>query len=61
MASAARSTSVVYERRRPERTTLYEVVCDNVETLCGAIDDGAIAIRRAAVRNVSYCSISGSS
>lgn len=36
---------VVYERRRPERTTLYEVVRDNVETLYGAIDDGAIALR----------------
>ena len=45
MASAACSTGVVYERRRPERTTLYEVVRDNVETLYGAIDDGAIAIR----------------
>jgi hypothetical protein len=46
VAQAARSTkAVVYERHRPERTTLYEVVRDNVETLHGAIDDGAIAIR----------------
>jgi hypothetical protein len=45
VASAARTTGVVYERRRPERTTLYEIVRDNVETLYGAIDDGAIAIR----------------
>jgi hypothetical protein len=45
VASAVGSTGVVYERRRPERTTLYEVVRDNVETLYGAIDDGAIAIR----------------
>jgi len=45
VASADGSTGVVYERRRPERTTLYEVVRDNVETLYGAIDDGAIAIR----------------
>jgi hypothetical protein len=45
VASAARSTGVVYERRRPERTTLYEVVRDNVETLYGSIDNGAIAIR----------------
>ena len=45
VASAARTTGVVYERRRPERTTLYDVVRDNVETLYGAIDDGAIAIR----------------
>ncbi|HTN83432.1 MAG TPA: hypothetical protein VL242_07095 [Sorangium sp.] len=43
MASA--STGIVYERRRPEKTTLYEVVRDNVETLYGAIDDGAVAIR----------------
>ncbi|WP_437905941.1 transposase zinc-binding domain-containing protein [Sorangium sp. So ce327] len=44
MASAARTTGVVYERRRPEKTTLYEIVRDNVETLYGAIDDGAIAV-----------------
>jgi hypothetical protein len=44
-ASADDSTGVVYERRRPERTTLYEVVRDNVQTLYGAIDDEAIAIR----------------
>ena len=37
VASAARTTGVVYERRRPERTTLYEIVRDNVETLYGAI------------------------
>ncbi|WP_437779937.1 transposase zinc-binding domain-containing protein [Sorangium sp. So ce1097] len=45
MASAARTTGVVYERRRPEKTTLYEIVRDNVETLYGAVDDGAIAVR----------------
>ncbi|WP_437954768.1 transposase zinc-binding domain-containing protein [Sorangium sp. So ce119] len=45
VASAARTTGVVYERRRPEKTTLYEIVRDNVETLYGAIDDGAIAVR----------------
>jgi Putative transposase/Transposase zinc-binding domain len=45
VASAARTPGVVYERRRPERTTLYEIVRDNVETLYGAIDDGAIAVR----------------
>jgi hypothetical protein len=46
VANAARSPdAVVYERHRPERTTLYEVVRDNVETLYGAIDDGAMAIR----------------
>lgn len=42
---ASASTGIVYERRRPEKTTLYEVVRDNVETLYGAIDDGAVAIR----------------
>ena len=34
-----------YARRRPERTALYEVVRDNLETLYGAIDDGALDIR----------------
>ena len=33
----------VYRRHRPETTALYEVVRDNLETLCGAIDDGALA------------------
>jgi hypothetical protein len=40
-----RASSHVYERHRPETTTLYEVVRDNLETLYGAIDDGAIAAR----------------
>jgi hypothetical protein len=31
-----------YHRRRPETTALYEVVRDNLETLYGAIDDGAL-------------------
>ncbi len=38
------SPSVVYERRRPEETTLYQVVQDNLATLYGAVDDGALAI-----------------
>ena len=33
------------QRHRPETTALYEVVRDNLETLYGAIDDGAIAVR----------------
>ena len=37
--------SPVYERRRPETTALYEVVRDNLETLYGAIDDGALDVR----------------
>jgi hypothetical protein len=36
--------SVVYERRRPEETTLYRVVADNLETFYGAVDDGALPI-----------------
>ena len=35
----------VYRRHRPETTALYEVVPDNLETLSGAIDDGALAVR----------------
>ena len=35
----------VYRRHRPETTALYEVVRDNLETLYGAIDDGALAVR----------------
>jgi hypothetical protein len=37
----------VYERRRPERTMLYQVVSENLETLYGAIDDGALSFRLA--------------
>jgi Transposase zinc-binding domain len=36
---------VVYRRRRPEATALYELVRDNLETLYGAIGDGALAVR----------------
>jgi hypothetical protein len=43
--SAARTGApFVYERRRPEATTLYEVVRDNLETLYGAVDDGDLPI-----------------
>ena len=35
---------ITYERRRPEATTLYQVVQDNLETLYGAVDDGAVPI-----------------
>jgi hypothetical protein len=34
-----------YRRHRPETTALYGVVRDNLETLYGAIGDGAIAVR----------------
>ena len=36
---------VRYVRRRPEATPLYELVRDNLETLYGAIDDGALQVR----------------
>jgi len=36
--------AITYERRRPEATTLYEVVQDNLETLYGAVDDGALKL-----------------
>ncbi len=42
---APRSVPRAYARHRPETTTLYEVVRDNLETLYGAIDDGALAAR----------------
>jgi hypothetical protein len=34
-----------YERHRPETTALYELVRDNLDTLYGAIDDGALDVR----------------
>jgi hypothetical protein len=40
-----RASTHVYQRHRPETRSLYEVVRDNLETLYGAIDDGAIAVR----------------
>jgi len=36
--------TVTYERRRPEQTTLYQVVRENLATLYSAVDDGAIEI-----------------
>jgi hypothetical protein len=36
--------SLVYERRRPETSTLYHVVQENLDTLYGAVEDGALAI-----------------
>ena len=36
--------AVTYERRRPETTTLYQVVQENLETLYAAVDDGAVPI-----------------
>jgi Putative transposase/Transposase zinc-binding domain len=39
------SCTQAYRARRPEATALYEVVRDNLETLYGAIDEGALAVR----------------
>ena len=36
--------AITYERRRPETTTLYHIVQDNLETLYGAVDDGAVKL-----------------
>jgi len=44
-AISAGAVPRVYRRHRPETTALYEVVRDNLETLLGAIDDGALAVR----------------
>ena len=45
--SRAGVPTAVYERRRPERTTLYQVVADNLETLYGAIEDEALSFKLA--------------
>jgi hypothetical protein len=45
VASRAVERANAYRRRRPETTALYEVVRDNLETLYGAIDDGALDVR----------------
>jgi Putative transposase/Transposase zinc-binding domain len=42
---AAAARCIQYERHRPERTALYEIVRDNLETLYGAIEDGALDVR----------------
>ena len=42
---AASAAAPRYRRHQPETTALYEVVRDNLETLYGAIEDGAIAVR----------------
>jgi hypothetical protein len=44
-AASATIPGAAYRRHQPETTALYEVVRDNLETLYGAIDDGAIAVR----------------
>jgi hypothetical protein len=36
--------AITYQRRRPERTTLYEVVRDNVETLYEALGEGGATL-----------------
>ena len=42
---SAPSATPTYERHRPETTALYELVRDNLETLYGAIADGALDVR----------------
>jgi len=53
----------VYQRHRPEATALYEVVRDNLETLYGAIGDGALAVRisKHARKELEASSIAGCS
>jgi len=36
--------AITYQRRRPERTTLYEVVRDNVATLYEALSEGGATL-----------------
>ena len=38
------SPAIVYARRRPEETPLYNVVRENLDTLYDAVDEGAIAV-----------------
>ena len=45
LVARAPPSTRTYRRRRPEATALYEVVRDNLETLYGAIDDGALAVK----------------
>jgi hypothetical protein len=44
-SAAARVGAAGYQRHRPETTALYELVRDNLDTLYGAIDDGALDVR----------------
>ena len=44
-AATATTPGAAYRRHQPETTALYEVVRDNLETLYGAIDEGALAVR----------------
>ncbi|HEX7604387.1 MAG TPA: hypothetical protein VF316_22365 [Polyangiaceae bacterium] len=41
---SAASLAPRYTRRHPETTTLYAVVRDNLETLYGAVEDGALGV-----------------
>jgi hypothetical protein len=43
-AGVPATTSRGYARHRPETTTLYQVVRENLATLYGAVDDGALRI-----------------
>jgi hypothetical protein len=39
-----RDVAAAYTRRRPEETTLYALVRDNLAKLYGAVEDGAFPI-----------------
>src|SRR6266496_2184918 len=45
VSSSSDRGSPSYKRHWPERSTLYEVVRDNLETLYGAIDEGALDVK----------------
>jgi hypothetical protein len=44
-AAVVAAPARTYERHRPETTALYDVVRENIETLYGAIDDGALGVK----------------
>ncbi len=44
VTALAHGAARLYERHRPERSTLYEVVRDNLETHA-AVDEGALAFK----------------
>ena len=50
-APSSHSSSFVYERRRPELGTLYQVVRDNLQTLYAAVEDGFASPLPAFVRS----------
>lgn len=45
LAASRSEQPSAYQRHRPETTALYDVVRDNLETLYGAIADGALDVQ----------------